>query len=213
MPVIAGVCDEEQQQLFLSRLKSSEHFWTPIGITLVDRQAPYYKPDGYCNGAVWMPHQWFFWKTALDLGDVELAHRIGRTALDLWKKEVETSYFCFEHFIVQSERGAGWHQFSGLTSPVVNWFNSYHVLGKLTTGFDTWVEKQEWDADYTKLDATIRVSANAKQSIVLVNLDERYEYQATWNQAPIEITKLDSGTLQVLLPSKAEAGELAIARA
>lgn len=212
MPLIAGVCDEEQKQILLNRLKSFEHLRTPIGITLVDQQAPYYKHDGYCNGSVWMPHQWFFWKTALDLGDHELAQQIATTALNLWKREVESTYLCFEHFVVESERGAGWHQFSGLTSPVVNWFNAYHVLGKLTTGFDTWVEQQQFDTTNTGLEAIIRVSANSENSLILVNLDDSFEYQATWNGEAIAMDKLDSGTLEIRLPYSPESGHLVISK-
>ena len=35
----------------------------------VDMSASSYRDDGYWNGAVWFSHQWFFWKTMLDLGE------------------------------------------------------------------------------------------------------------------------------------------------
>ena len=35
----------------------------------------YYRPDGYWNGAVWFPYQWFIWKALLDLGHGDLAFR------------------------------------------------------------------------------------------------------------------------------------------
>ncbi len=68
----------------------------------MDQSAPYYRHDGYWNGAVWMPHQWFLWKTMLDLGQADFAFKIAQTALDLWKSEVDESYECFEHFLIES---------------------------------------------------------------------------------------------------------------
>ncbi|MGR5437040.1 MGH1-like glycoside hydrolase domain-containing protein [Vibrio owensii] len=210
MPLMAGVCSLEQQSLFLKRLQSQENFWTDIGITSVDKSAPYYKADGYWNGAVWMPHQWFFWKTALDLGEVELAHKVANTALNLWKKEVETSYYCFEHFIVESQRGAGWHQFGGLSSPVVSWYSAYYKLGKLSTGFDTWVKTQSISEDYSYLEAELELNVRSNGSVLLVNLKQGVEYAATFEGYELNVEVLESGTLQITLPQDVAQGQLII---
>lgn len=210
MPLMAGACSESQQDLFLERLQSQSNFWTDIGITSVDKSAPYYKADGYWNGAVWMPHQWFFWKTALDLGEVELAHKIASTALNLWKKEVENSYYCFEHFIVESQRGAGWHQFGGLSSPVVAWYSAYHKLGKLSAGFDVWVKTQTLNDDCSYFEAELALNAKPQSATLLLNLKENQEYQATWNGHDIPLVVLESGTLQLSLPQGAEQGQLIV---
>jgi hypothetical protein len=106
MPLVAGICTVEQEALLLDRLADPKRLWSTIGISTVDQSAPYYRKDGYWNGAVWMPYQWFIWKTALDLGQGDFAYQIAKTALDLWKTEVEASYYCFEHFLIQSGRGA-----------------------------------------------------------------------------------------------------------
>jgi hypothetical protein len=138
-PLIAGICTEAQERRLAGHLFSGERLWTPIGLSTIDQSAPYYRRDGYWNGAVWMPHQWFFWKALLDRGRAGEAHRIARTALELWKTETEATYNCFEHFRVDTGRGAGWHQFSGLSCPVLCWFSAYHRPGTLTTGFDAWI--------------------------------------------------------------------------
>jgi hypothetical protein len=118
-PLLAGVGTPAQRKQMLENLLSPAHLMTPIGLTTVDQSAGYYRRDGYWNGAVWMPHQWFFWKALLDLGDGDAAFEIARRALDVWKAEVEASWNCFEHLIVETGRGAGWHQFSGLSCPVL----------------------------------------------------------------------------------------------
>ena len=61
-PLLAGVCTASQVDTICRNLMSDTHLWTPIGVTTVDQSAPYYRNDGYWNGAVWMPHQWFIGK-------------------------------------------------------------------------------------------------------------------------------------------------------
>lgn len=157
-PLFAGACTPEQKQLFWARLQDPDRLWTDCGLSTVDRQAPYYRRDGYWNGSVWMPYQWMYFKAALDDGKTDFAFRIARTALELWQAECAESYHCFEHFNIETRRGAGWHQFSGLSAPVVHWFAAYYRPGTLTTGFDTFVAAAEWQAGYTglrgKLDCT-----------------------------------------------------------
>lgn len=145
-PLVAGACTPEQAAALWEKLETPGRLWCSCGLSTVDQTAPYYSRSGYWNGAVWMPHQWLFFKAALDAGKGEFAWRIARTALGLWQEECAASYHCFEHFMIESRRGAGWHQFSGLSSPVVQWFASYFVPGTLTTGFDTFVQQADWAA-------------------------------------------------------------------
>ena len=60
-------------------LASEEHLWSACGLPQWDRSAPYYRRDGYWNGAVWMPYQWMFFKAALDAGKTGFAFRIADT--------------------------------------------------------------------------------------------------------------------------------------
>ncbi|MCS3024311.1 trehalase family glycosidase [Bacteroides xylanisolvens] len=119
-PLIANISSKEQTRRMINHVFSPDEMWTEVGISTVDRSAPYYRTDGYWNGAVWFPHQWMVWKALLDLGEGEKAHQVATTALNTWEKECKESYYTFEHFIISSQRGAGWHQFSGLSSPILN---------------------------------------------------------------------------------------------
>lgn len=249
-PLFAGVCDPSQEQALVSHIATAGRLWTRIGLGTVDQTAPYYKVDGYWNGAVWMPYQWIFWKALLDggpgdgsRGDVsrsDLAHRIGRTALDLWKAEVDATYSCFEHFIVQSGRGAGWHQFGGLSSPVLSWFGAYHRPGRLTCGFDTWVARQEFGAGNRSLSATLVGSTADRQpltadrqqtaldpqppppgsqppapkprpaSTVIAAMAPGGAYRVTWNGADAAYFERYPGVLEIALPLTADAGDLRV---
>ncbi|MFQ7726648.1 MAG: MGH1-like glycoside hydrolase domain-containing protein [Ruthenibacterium lactatiformans] len=96
-PLFAGACTAEQAEGLWEKLASEEHLWSACGLSTVDRSAPYYRRDGYWNGAVWMPYQWMFFKAALDAGKTGFAFRIADTALRLWQDECAASYHCFEH--------------------------------------------------------------------------------------------------------------------
>jgi hypothetical protein len=212
-PLVADICTPEQEGRLLAHLWSPERHWTPIGLSTVDQSAPYYREDGYWNGAVWMPHQWFFWKTCLDLGQGDFAWQIARTALGVWRREVEASYNCYEHFIVATGRGVGWHHFGGLSTPVLSWYGAYYRPGRLTTGFDVWVEFIEVEQGARALEAALQTSGQVGRTLeVIVSLDPDYEYTARWNGEECEMQLLHPGVYYVGLPC-AERGTLDVAAA
>lgn len=211
-PFIAAACTPQQSAIILEHLSSPRHLWTPIGLTTVDQSAAYYRADGYWNGAVWFPHQWFYWKALLDHNQPTFAAQIARTALDTWQREVDDSYHCFEHFIVQSGRGAGWHQFGGLSAPVLSWYGAYHRPARLTVGFDTLIQRQQFTDYNRRLDADLITHASAAQPhAVLVSLAAGPRYQARWNGQPVTGHERYPGVFEVTLPPAPGGGHLEIA--
>lgn len=200
-PLVAGICTPEQEARLIAHLFDPARLWTPHGITAVDQSAPYYRADGYWNGAVWMAHQWFLWKALLDMGAADEAHQIAATALDLWRREVEQTYHCFEHFIVATGRGAGWHQFGGLSSPVLMWYGAYHRPGRLTAGLDAYVQSVTVDVSARSLVAQIRFDSPRRQSpIIIVVLAPFDAYRVTINGEPVEYFLRYPGTLEITCP-------------
>ncbi len=213
-PFFAGACNEAQESILLERLTSPERLWTPIGLCTVDKTADYYRVDGYWNGAVWFPQQWFFWKALLDMGQAGFAAQIARTALEIWKGEVDDSYHCLEHFIVQSGRGAGWHQFSGLSTPVLLWYGAYHRPGRLTTGFDTWVHQQRFGAGGHSLEAQLSIFNDRKNpAMVIASMAPGGSYQATWDGQPVPVRERYPGVLEISLEKKTSPGWLDVRQA
>ncbi len=205
MPLVAGICTPQQTARILSMLRDPLRLWTDCGISTVDQSAPYYRKDGYWNGAVWFPHQWFFWKSALDHGDGELAWRIAHTAINLWKGETDASYNCFEHFTIASGRGAGWHHFGGLSTPVLSWFSAYFRPGIITGGHDCWVHEQEFATDNTSMRARLTLSSAIKgMSVVIVCLGpkENCRVRALFNNRPAAYREIIVGTYEISLPSQ-----------
>jgi hypothetical protein len=182
-------------------LESEKHIWSKTGLSAVDQSAPYYNIDGYWNGTVWMAHQWFFWKTMLDLGEADFAFKIAKTALDVWKNEVDASYNCMEHFLIETGRGAGWHEFGGLSSPVLMWYSTYFRPGNFTAGFDTWVENKKFDKSMSHFTADLFMEGNNnKTASVVVSMNPDYQYNVKWNGKGIESKTLAQGTLSIILP-------------
>jgi hypothetical protein len=210
-PLISGICTEEQKVKLLAHLKTKGEIWSDVGLSAVDQSAPYYSSEGYWNGTVWMPHQWFFWKTMLDLGEADFAFKIADTALNLWKREVESTYNCSEHFVIETGRGAGWHQFGGLSTPVLSWFNTYYQQGTLTAGFNAWVLEKKFEGTNSSLNAKLKVvDDNDSDFSVVVCLNPEFEYDVFWNNKKVEYKEINKGTLSITLQNKTDVGTLRI---
>jgi len=212
-PLISGIGTAKQTAKMLERLMSPERIWSRIGLSAVDQSAPYYSNDGYWNGTVWMPHQWFFWKTMLDLGEGGFAWQIGKRALEVWRTEVDDSYHCMEHFIIESGRGAGWNEFGGLSTPVLKWYSAYCRPGTLTTGFNTWIVRQQFTPENTGLDATIKISRSGTpvtHCSMIACMNPEFDYQVVWNGTPITPNVIAKGLLDIRLPAQSGTGTLTI---
>lgn len=214
-PIVSGILTSNQQEKIIEHLFSEDEMWTKVGISTVDQSAPYYRIDGYWNGTVWMPHQFITFKAFLDNGQPDLAYRIARRALEVWQRECSTTYHTFEHFIIASQRGAGWHQFSGLSSPVINWFASYFNIGTVTTGFEIALSENKFENDFSSYKATLEFDTSVQQhsrSLLLV-MNPKYNYQVFFNGRPIEFTSRYSGQIEITLPATNKRGLLEIKKA
>ncbi len=189
-PMISGVCTSSQKKRMLDNVKNG--LFTKYGVSVVDTRSPYFLDSGYWNGSIWMPHQWILWKGLLDMGETALAHKIASTALKLWKKETDVSGNTYEHFMLETGRGAGFHHFSGLSSPVLSWFKAYYVPGSVTAGFDTAVIRQEWKEDCTGL--KLEIETHFDHAALIVTMKEGGEYKLGSTSADVTMTKLHAGT-------------------
>jgi len=201
VPLVTGECTPEQQELLWSRLESPEHLWTAYGLTAVDQSAPYYLKDGYWNGAIWMPHQWFFWKSALDHGRGDFARRIAKTGLNVWKHETDQSYYTFEHFSAINGRGCGCHHFGGLSTPVLAWYNAYYKPGRLTGGMDFWILDEKHEG--TTLEAEIRLTGHHGRTTLLYVPENERPHTITYRGEPVEFQQVD-GVLELSLPDNSQ---------
>jgi hypothetical protein len=211
-PLMAGICTPEQEQTLIDKIFSPRHMWTPSGISVVDQSAPYYRKDGYWNGSVWMPHQWFMWKAMLDLGRPDLALKISEKGLEVYSRETDNSYYTFEHFLAESGQGAGWHQFSGLSTPVLSWFNASYKVGTLTTGFEIWLAKSKFIGDFSGYEGQLIFDEATPPHIrsFMICLNPKNNYQVYFNGRQVAFSQPYPGLLLVDLPASNQSGKILI---
>ena len=192
-PYIAGISNEHQSKRILDNIKYG--MMTKYGLGVVDTRAPYYTPYGYWNGSVWMPHQWIVAKALLDRGEVDFAVKIMKRALSVWKCEVDRTYLCFEHFMTQNGRGAGFHQFSGLSTPVLMFYESLYTPGSVTCGFGTAVISKKWNKENTTL--KLNTVSNSVENAIIICMSDRCKYKFTSNGKRIRSKKLTGGAYAI----------------
>jgi hypothetical protein len=208
-PLVAGICSAEQEAALVGHLGDPRELWSDVGVTTVSQRAAYFRADGYWNGTVWMPHQWFFWKTLLDLGHADLAWRIADTALRTWATEVARSGRSWEHFPIVTGRGAGWHHFGALSAPVLAWHAAYYTPGRLTGGHDLWIEDQTASSAHEIAARLLVDSPSGRQATLLACLAPGPR-RATWNGAMVPAQERRPGCWEISVPTGV-AGDLRIA--
>lgn len=199
-PLVAGACTARQQSTALAHLKSTKELFSPVGLTAVDMSAAYYRDDGYWNGAVWFSHQWFFWKTMLDLGEGAFAWDIARTALEAWKREVDDSYDTFEMINIATGRGGWFHQFGGLSCPVYLWACAYFQPGTVNCGFDVWLERASFTKNCTACTLELSTRDCARDALVLAALCPGTRVRAVLGGTVLPCTERAPGAWEVTVP-------------
>lgn len=194
-PYIAGISNSHQSEKIKENIENG--LMTKYGICVVDKRAPYYTPYGYWNGSVWMPHQWILWKSLLDKGEIKLAMKIAKTALEVWKKETEASGCTFENFMSANGRGAGYHQFSGLSTPVLMFYEALYVPGTVSTGFFAGVTTKKWNRDKSKLN--LEMTASSERATVVVCMNSNFSYCFYVDGKNVEPQKLSDGAYCISL--------------
>ena len=194
-PYIAGISDSEKSTRIMENVKNG--MFTAAGVSCVDTRAPYYREDGYWNGSVWMPHQWNLWKALLDHGELDFSLEVATRALDIWQKEVSITYNCYEHFMIKNCRGAGFHQFSGLSTPVLMWFSALYKPFTVTVGhLGTVLDKKQGDGAFS-----FRAKLCGERPILLVCLEEGKSYDF---ETSGEVKKINGGAYSIIYSEKTD---------
>lgn len=196
-PIIAGACNEEQKAAILSHLKSEKEMLCPYGISAVDMTAGYFMVNGYWNGNVWFPHQWFIWKTMLDMGESDFAYKIASLALDIWKREVDYSYYTFEMVSVVTGRGGWFHNFGGLSTPITMWANAYYKKGTFNTGFDLWVDSYKFSDDCHSFEATVTYFGDNDKITAIAVMNDDADYDVLVDGMAAKFTQRFDGTIEI----------------
>ena len=200
-PIIAGVCDKNQSEKIIRHLTDEKEMHSPYGISAVDMTASYYMVNGYWNGNIWFPHQWFIFKSMLDIGRGDIARDIAHMALNIWKREVDSTYYTFEMVNTVTGCGGWFHNFGGLSTPINMWFKAYYCPGTVNVGFDTFIEKYEFNKDFTEAEITFTYYGDKQKFNLLCVMNENSDYTATLDGKRIEISS-DKGQIEIELSSE-----------
>ena len=142
LPLFSSSVEERRKNLLLKKLLDREKYFTPYGITVVARDNPYYREDGYWNGGIWMPAQWFFWKAFYNLGMMDEAKTIADRAIELWDRNHKETLCCWEKFCVKKGLPAGNSRFSGLSTPLMALWSARRKAGRIQAGQELLLEKR-----------------------------------------------------------------------
>ncbi|MGN1141135.1 MAG: hypothetical protein ACI4TF_08035, partial [Oliverpabstia sp.] len=154
-------------------------------------------------------HQWFIWKTMLDLGKTEEAFKIAKTALDAWKQEVDHSYYTFEMMNIATARGGWFHQFGGLSAPVNIWADAYYKAGTVTAGFDLWIKEQSYDKEKDCFNIKVTNHGERAVSLLAVTAGKHEKAgEAFLNGAPIPVTYRTKGAVELEIPVGIKEGSI-----
>ena len=194
-PYISGISNEKQSKKIIENVK--EKLMTKYGLSTVDTTASYYSKSGYWNGCIWFPHQWILWNTLLDNGEIELATKIAKTALDVWKNEADDTYSCMENFSCTTGRGNGYHMFSGLSTPVLSWFKSYYTPNTISAGFMTTITNKVFEKGFNGL--SFDYETENKNATALICLSEKFTYKFIVNGKEINPIKCTNGSYYINL--------------
>ena len=141
-----------------------------------------------------------------DLGKMEEAYRIAKTALDSWKREVDYSYYTFEMLNIATERGGWFHQFGGLSAPVNIWADAYYKPGTVTCGFDLWIHSQNYDSEKDSFHITVTNDTKRPKGLVAVTRGSCQK--ALLNGEEIPVSFRTDGAVEIMIPAEVERGNI-----
>ncbi len=210
-PLISGSVDAERRKRLIAHIKNPNEMWSNAGVSAVDMSASYYFDDGYWNGNVWMSHQWFVWKTMLDNGDTDFAFEIANRALEMWREETDFTYYTYECFGIKTRRGGWFHNFGGLSAPIIIWANAYYKPGTVTTGLDVWTDYQTVTEDSAEI--SFKYYGKSDSYSMLVTLSDKYDYKVTIDGVEIKPNMRNKGCMELTFDNSIAQGIVKIEKA
>ena len=187
-PLVSQSVSKELADKFIKKLVNENHFLTKFGLTTVDKKASYYRDDGYWNGHVWAPHNWFFIKAMLTYGYSKEAYKVSQRLLKGFSDAYKRSGNISE--CLHNELGTEEHvpYFSGLTAPLLNVYDMFFGKAEVSFGFNIFAEVIK-----IKNKKTLKILSpffKGKTSLIL-NLEAQKEYNLFMNDEKIKKIETD----------------------
>lgn len=174
-PYISGISNTHQDKKIVENIKNG--LMTPFGISVVDTRQSYFSLHGYSNGCVWFPHEWILWNALLDKGERELATKIAMLSLQLSESEARETYNSLENISIMTGRGSGYHQFSGLSTPVLTWFKAYYTPNTISVGFLTCIFEKKYSDKGNLINFSYATESEKACALICVGGDGTYSFK------------------------------------
>ena len=208
LPLFSDSVPQARKEILFSGLMNDGYF-TQNGFIIVKPNNSYYRQDGYPNGSIWPPLQYFFWKTCIGMGKMTAAIDIAERYFRVFKKNHQETLCCWEQFRAATGKGAGNTRFSGFVTPIIAMHKAHRIYGSVQTGYDVLISNLKISDGAASLQLSspffsgktglsIVLRPNKKYTVNICNEKEDYQLSSDNNgYLPITLTIQSGRTIKV----------------
>jgi len=109
LPLWAGVADRSRAAALVQTLTDTSKFWRRYGVPTLSADDPYYDPQGYWNGPVWVQWQYLIFRGLIDYGYTKEARALAERVFAAVIAQLRTNHSFWELYSPDSPWG-GWNR-------------------------------------------------------------------------------------------------------
>ena len=109
LPLWAGIADSQQAAILVQHLKNPDEFWRTYGIPTLAANDPYYNPQGYWNGPVWVQWNYLIFRGLLRYGYIDEARQIVDKVLSIMINRLKSDHWFWELYS-PDDNWSGWNK-------------------------------------------------------------------------------------------------------
>lgn len=201
MPLISGELSSEQKAALIKTLSDPAGFWSDFGVRTAPKNSPAYHPDAAGEGAVQVGPNWLLWKSLLDAGETDLARKLAKNVTTGYRKAQTASGTCPEWLNGDTGAAGGASGYSGDACAALPLYAAYHMAGTVSTGWDTIVRTQQYDAATDSLHLVMRSADAAAKPVLLCVMGKPNSRYSVTGSATMTETSDANGLLALILPT------------
>ena len=147
LPLMAGAGAQtpEQRAFLLRALTDPMMFWSPFGLRSISHTSPNYHANDGANGAIRYGLNWLFWKTLLDAGETETAHKLASNLLQGYVRAQSATGLCPEWLNGDTGAAGGVSDYAGDAGALLFLWAAYHQPGTLNGGWNVNILDHAYD--------------------------------------------------------------------
>ncbi len=126
----SGIADSSQAAMLVKHLTNPDEFWRKYGIPSLSADDPYYNPQGYWNGPVWVQWQYLIFKGLINYGYIDIARDLMHHVIDNMIYELKNNHYLWEIYS-PDQHWAGWNKtyiWAGIAARMLIDMQKYHTV-------------------------------------------------------------------------------------